>query len=86
MAMHQIVYFAQKKNSWSYYIIVFSSYNQDVHVPAEYIFRELQVLPFYNRVHKKNGFMVYNMVNGLLPDIMSQLCMVKNEVRDHFTR
>ena len=30
--------------------------------------------------------MMYKFLNGLLPDIMSELCMVNNEVHDHFTR
>ena len=30
--------------------------------------------------------MMYTFLNGLLPDIISELCMVNNEVHDHFTR
>ena len=29
---------------------------------------------------------MYKLVNGLLPDIMSDLCIVNNEVHNHFTR
>ena len=30
--------------------------------------------------------MMYKLVNGLLADIISEVCMVNNEVPDHFTR
>ena len=30
--------------------------------------------------------MMYKLVNGLLPEIMIDLCMINNEVHDHFTR
>ena len=67
-------------------LITFSKYNQGVHVPSHFIFRELQVLPLYNLIHNRIGFMMYKSLNGLLPDIMSELCMVNNEVHDHFRR
>ena len=38
-------------------------------------------MPFYNRIR----FMMYKRVNGLLTDIMSDLCIVNNEVHNHFT-
>ena len=66
--------------------ITFSNYDHSVHVSSEYIFRELKVLPLYNIVHNIIGFMMYKLVNGLLPDIMSDLCIVNNEVHNHFTR
>ena len=28
--------------------------------------------------------MMYKSLNGLLPDIMSELCMINNEVHDHY--
>ena len=67
-------------------LITFSKYNQGVHVPFQFIFRELQVLLLYNRIQNIIGFMMYKFLNGLLPDIMSELCMVNNEVHDHYTR
>ena len=67
-------------------LITFSTYNQGVHVPSQFIFRELQVLPPYNLIQNRIGFMMYKSLNGLLPDVMSELCMVNNEVHDHFTR
>ena len=57
-----------------------------MHVPSQFISRELQVLPPYNLIQNRFGFMMYKSLNGLLPDIMSELCMVNNEVHDHFTR
>ena len=30
--------------------------------------------------------MMYKLVNGLLPEIMIDLCMINNEVHYHFTR
>ena len=55
-----------------------SNYNHSVHVCSEYIFGELKVLPLYNLVQNRIGFMMYKLVNGLLPDIMSDLCIVMN--------
>ena len=67
-------------------LITFSIYNGGVHVPSQFIFRELQVLPLYNLIQNIIGFMMYKLLNGLIPDIMSELCMVNNEVHDHYTR
>ena len=67
-------------------LMTFSNYNHSIHVSSEYIFRELKVLPLYNLVQNRIGFMMYKLVNGLLPDIMSDLCIVNNEVHNHFTR
>ena len=66
-------------------LITFSNYNQAAHVPSEYIFRELQVLPLYNLVQNRISFMMYKLLNGFLPNIMSEICMVNNELHDHFT-
>ena len=66
--------------------MTFSNYNHGAHVSSEYIFRELKVLPLYNLVQNRIGFMMYKLVNGLLQDKMSDLCMVDNEMHDHFTR
>ena len=30
--------------------------------------------------------MMYKLLNGFLPNIMSEICMVNNELHDHFTR
>ena len=43
-------------------------------------------MTLYNLVQNRIGFMMYKFVNGLLPDIMSDLCIVNNEVHNHFTR
>ena len=67
-------------------LITFSNYNQAVCVPSEYIFRELQVLPLYNLVQNRICFMMHNLVDGFLPNIMSEICMVNNELHNHFTR
>ena len=40
----------------------------------------------YNLIQNRISFMMCKFLNGLLPDIMSELCMVNNEVHDHFTR
>ena len=55
-------------------------------MPSEYIFRELQVLPLYNLVQNRISFMVYKLLNGFHPNIMSEICLVNNELHDHFTR
>ena len=67
-------------------LITFSNYNQAAYVPSEYIFRELQVLPLYNLVQNRINFMIYKLLNGFLPIIMSEICLVNNELHDHFTR
>ena len=55
-------------------------------MPSECIFRELQVLPLYNLVQNRISFMMYKLLNGFLPNIMTEICMVNNELHDHFTR
>ena len=55
-------------------------------MPSEYIFRELQVLPLYNLVQNKISFMMYKLFNGLLHNIMREICLVNNELHNHFTR
>ena len=30
--------------------------------------------------------MMYKLLNGFLPNIMSEICMVNNELHDHFTK
>ena len=67
-------------------LLLFSNYNQAAHVPSEYLFRELQTLPLYNLVQNIISFMMYRLLNGFLPNIMSEICMVNNELHDHFTR
>ena len=66
-------------------LITFSNYNQAAYVPSEYIFRELQVLPLYNLVQNRISFMMYKLLNGFLPNIMTEICLVNNELHDHFT-
>ena len=66
--------------------MTFSNYNHSVHVSSEYIFRELKVFPLYNLVQNRICFMMYKLVNGLLPDIVSDLCIVNNKVHNQFTR
>ena len=61
-------------------LITFSNYNQAAYVPSEYIFRELQVLPLYNLVQYRISFMMYKLLNGFLPNIMSEICLVNNEL------
>ena len=55
-------------------------------MPSEYIFRELQVLPLYNLVQYRISFMMYKLLNGFLPNIMSEICLVNNELHNHFMR
>ena len=62
-------------------LITFSNYNQAVHVPSEYIFREHQVLPLYNLVQNRISFMMDKLLN-FLPNIMSEICMVNNELHN----
>ena len=68
------------------WLITFSNYNKAAHVLSEYIFRELQVLPFYNLVQNRISFMMYKLLNGFPPNVMSEICMVNNELYHHFTR
>ena len=64
----------------------FSNYNQAAYVPSEYMFRGLQVLPLYNLVQNRISFMMYKLLNGFLPNTMSEICLVNNELHYHFTR
>ena len=63
-------------------IITFSNY--DVH--SQVIFKELNILPLYHLIQNRISFMMYKHVNGLLPDVMSELYVNNNEIHDHFTR
>ena len=64
--------------------ITFSNYNQAAYVPSEYIFREL--LPLYNLVQNRISCLMYKLLDGVLPNIMSEICLVNNELQDYFTR
>ena len=57
------------------------------HLSSQFIFREPQVLPLYNFIHNRIGSKMHKLLNDLLPDIMSELCMVKIRCMiDHLTR
>ena len=45
-------------------------------MPSQYIFREHMVLPLYNLVLNKIRLLMYNIVKGLLPEIMSESCII----------
>ena len=62
-------------------LITFSNYNQAAYMPSEYIFRELQVLPLYYLVQNR-----ISEIHDFLPNIMSEICLVNNELHNHFTR
>ena len=67
-------------------LITFSSYNKDFYIPSKYIIREFQVLPFYNLVQNRNSLLMYKIVNDVLPEIMSESCIVNNEMHYHLTK
>ena len=67
-------------------LVTFSNCNKDLNIPSQYIFRELHVLPLYNLVHNTICLLMYKIVNGFLPEIMSESYTGNNEVYDHFTR
>ena len=50
------------------------------------LYRELQVLPVYKLVQNRISFIMYKLLNGFLPNIMCEICLVNNELHDHFTR
>ena len=53
-------------------IITFSSYNKS----AQFLFTELNILPLCNLIQNRIGFMMYKLVNGLLPDVMIALLLL----------
>ena len=57
--------------------MTFSINNQGAHAPSEYIFENLQVLPWYNLIQNRIGFMMYKLHNDFIPNI-SEICMVNN--------
>ena len=50
-------------------IITFSSYDKS----SQFLFTELNILPLCNLIQNIIGFMMYKLVNGLLPDVMNEL-------------
>ena len=63
-------------------IITFANYD----APSDVIFKHLNVLPLYNLVQNRIGLLMYKQVNGMLPEVMSELYTANNEIHEHFTR
>ena len=63
-------------------IITFSSYDKS----AQFLFTELNILPLCNLIQNRIGFMMYKLVNGLLPDVMNELYTTYDQIHNHFTR
>ena len=63
-------------------IITFSSYDKS----AEFLFTEMNILPLFNLIQNRKGFMMYELVNGLLPDVMNELHTTNDQIDNHFTR
>ena len=63
-------------------IITFAKYD----APSDIIFRHLNILPLYNLVQNRIALLMYKKVNGMLPEVMSELYTSNNEIHDHFTR
>ena len=63
-------------------IITFSWYD----VSSQILFTDLNILPLYNLIQHRISFMMYKLVNGLLPEVMSELYTTNDQIHDHFTR
>ena len=63
-------------------IITFSWYD----VSSQILFMNLNILPLYNLIQHRISFMMYKLVNGLLPEVMNELYTTNDQIHDHFTR
>ena len=63
-------------------IIFFSWYD----VSSQILFTDLNILPLYNLIQNRISFMMYKLVNGLLPEVMKELYTTNDQIHDHFTR
>ena len=63
-------------------IITFSWYD----VSSQIHFMNLNILPLYNLIQHRISFMMYKLVNGLLPEVMNELYTTNDQIHDHFTR
>ena len=49
----------------------------------------LNILPLYNLIQHRISFMMYKLVNGLLPEVMNELYttndQIHDQIHDHFT-
>ena len=61
-------------------IITFSSYDKS----SQFVFTELTILPLYNLIHNRIGFMMYKLVNVFLPDAMNELYTTNDQIHNHF--
>ena len=62
--------------------INFSSYDKS----SQFLFAKLNILPLCNLIHNRIGFMMYKLVNGLLPDMMNELYTTNEQIHNHFTK
>ena len=61
-------------------IITFSWYD----VSSQILFTDLNILPLYNLIQHRISFMMYKLVNGLLPEVMNELYTTNDQIHDHF--
>ena len=43
----------------------------------------LNLLPLYNLIQHRISFMMYKLVNGLLPEVMNELYTTNDQIHDH---
>ena len=63
-------------------IITFSWYD----VSSQIIFTDLNILPLYNLIQHLISFMMYKLVNGLLPEVINELYTTNDLIHNPFTR
>ena len=61
-------------------IITFSWYD----VYSQILFTDLNIQRLYNLMQNRIGFMMYILVNGLLPDVMKELYTTNDQIYVHF--
>ena len=52
-----------------------------------FLFTDLNILPLYNLIQHRYSinFMMYKLVNGLLPEVMNELYTTNDQIHYHFT-
>ena len=49
-------------------------------------FLRLNILPLYNLIINRISFIMYKLVNCLVPEVMNELYTTNDQIHDHFTR
>ena len=51
-----------------------------IYVSSQILFMDLNILPLYNLTQHRLSFMMYKLVNGLLPEVMNELYTTNDQI------